>query len=127
LGDNEQALALANEMLRLHPYDLNALWGRGVCYARLGREREAREDGAECAKHVCDGRGCYHLACLYALLAPKDPKAKQESLRLLRLAVGRGASSAEELRSDKDFDGIRNDSEFIRLVELASGAKKSTH
>src|SRR5262245_10109630 len=124
LGDTEQAVAVANEMLRLHPYDLNALWGRGVCYARLGRDKEARDDGAECAKHVCDGRGYYHLACLYALLSPRDPKAKQESLRLLTLAVGNGASSSKELREDKDFDPIREDSEFVRLVELANSARK---
>jgi serine/threonine protein kinase/Flp pilus assembly protein TadD len=123
-GKTELALGVVNEMLRLHPYDLTARCGRGVYNARLGRVREAREDAAACVKYVRDGRGFFHLACLYSLLSPHDSEARDESIRFLTLAIQKGGSRPEELRTDKDLDPIRQDSEFNRLVQLATTGNK---
>jgi tetratricopeptide (TPR) repeat protein len=125
LGKPEEAITVVNEMLRIHPYDLNALAGRGVYYARLGRVKEARADGEECLKFCRDANGYFHLACLYSLLSPHDAKARDESIRLLTLALRNGMCRPEQAAKDKDFDPLRKDAEFRRLAELAESLGKA--
>jgi tetratricopeptide (TPR) repeat protein len=125
LGKNEEAIAVVNEMLRIHPYDLNALAGRGVYYARLGRVKEARADGEECLKFCRDAQGYFHLACLYSLLSPHDSQARDESIRLLTLALRNGMCRPQQVAKDKDFDPLRKDAEFCRLAELAESLGKA--
>ena len=122
----EQAILVLNEMLRIHPYDLNALAGRGVYNARLGRVEEATADAEECMKFCRDAQGYFHLACVYSLLAPHQPKARDEAIRLLTMALRNGMSRPEQLRTDKDLDPLRKDAEFNRLVELAGSLSTRT-
>jgi predicted esterase len=58
-----------------------------------------------------DARTIYNLACCYGLLGEGDLAA-----RYLARAVDAGFSNLEQIRTDKDFDKVREDENFVRLM-----------
>jgi hypothetical protein len=65
---------------------------------------------------------CYNAACVFALLgatpgldAESAERYAAHALELLRKAVEKGYPNLEEMKSDKDFDSLRERADFKQL------------
>jgi tetratricopeptide (TPR) repeat protein len=110
------------EALRLKPDFPKALanWARTLCdraKAKAGEEaghlwRQARQKLLE-VQRVRPGSGAYDLACVEAIQGNAP-----EAIRWLQVGESAGERlSRAKIAADKDFDRIRNDPEFVLLVE----------
>ena len=117
-----EAIPVLDRLLELYPDHVEALAGRGVYLARLGRAAAARQDAADTLAAEPTAYRKYQIAGLHAQLAKHDPTgpARAEALRLLALAFRSGFEDMKLLKEDTDLDPIRTDPEFKRLVEIAT-------
>ena len=99
-----------------HPDFVEALAGRGVLLARLGRREAAIRDAR--AALALDDRGAdlYQAACIYALTSRQEPADRAEALRLLAEAVRKDGSWLAVAREDHDLDPIRDRPAFRELL-----------
>lgn len=78
----------------------------------LGMHREAVEDCLKAVKlDATDATAHYNLACAYSLLERLSP-----ALQSLERAIVLEPRLRLEAKEDKDFDNIRSDARFARLV-----------
>ncbi|MEK7754218.1 MAG: hypothetical protein AAB654_20000, partial [Acidobacteriota bacterium] len=76
------------------------------------RLREAREK-LLAAERIRAGAGAFNLACVEALL--RNPS---EVVRWLRVCDSTGERlSRARIAAEKDFDGVRDEPEFVNFVE----------
>jgi hypothetical protein len=110
------------EALRLKPDDHEVLgnWGNALhehAKTKAGGDagnllRQARQKLLE-AERMRAGSGSYNLACVEAIEGNAS-----EAIRWLQLFGSTGARlSIAMIAAEKDFDRIRNDPEFVVLVE----------
>ena len=74
---------------------------------------KAFEKFQQAIKH---GGDSYNLACLYALR-----NRKEEALKYLDLTLSRGEVSVEFVEEDNDWDALRDDPDFKRLLSQYKG------
>ena len=92
------------------------LWmGMAWCYKRVGRIEKA----IECMRAAYQTSPkvavvLYNLACYYSLAGEKD-----EALSWLARAFRLDSSYRKQVASETDFDPIRNDQEFLYLMQLS--------
>ena len=109
----EEALADYNRSLELRPDDPDTLNNRGVTHTHLERYEEALADFNHCLElRPDDPDTVFNLACLFSLWG----KAK-ESIGYLKRAIELDKKNREDAKTDKDFDNIRDDPRFKKLVE----------
>ena len=65
---------------------------------------------------VKNGGSSYYLACLYAVI-----NKKEEALEYLERSLSRNEISVEFVEKDKDWDGLRDDSDFKRILSNTKG------
>ena len=65
---------------------------------------------------VKNGGSSYNLACLYAIR-----NKKEEALKYLERSLSRREASVEKVEKDKDWDGLRDDSDFKRILSNTKG------
>ena len=65
---------------------------------------------------VKNGGSSYNLACLYAIR-----NKKEEALKYLEHSLSRHDVSVEFVEKDKDWDGLRDDSDFKRILSNTKG------
>ncbi|MFC2456091.1 MAG: SIR2 family protein [Prevotella intermedia] len=65
---------------------------------------------------VKNGGSSYYLACLYAVI-----NKKEEALEYLERSLSRNEVSVEFVEKDKDWDGLRDDSDFKRILSNMKG------
>ena len=65
---------------------------------------------------VKNGGSSYNLACLYAIR-----NKKEEALKYLERSLSRHDVSVEFVEKDKDWDGLRGDSDFKRILSNTKG------
>lgn len=109
----EEALVDCNRSLELRPDDPDTLGNRGITYGHLERYGEASTDlnrSLEIRPHHPDT--LYNLACLFALWGKTD-----DALAYLEKAIGKDKKQREDAETDKDFDSIRADPRFRKLIE----------
>ena len=63
-----------------------------------------------------NGGSSYNLACLYAIR-----NKKEEALKYLERSLSRNEVSVEFVEKDKDWDGLRGDSDFKRILSNMKG------
>ena len=63
-----------------------------------------------------NGGSSYNLACLYAIR-----NKKEEALKYLERSFSRREASVEKVEKDKDWDGLRDDSDFKRILSNMKG------
>jgi len=87
-----------------------------VTAANIGR----REHALELAERALRARPdefstAYNLACAYAELGERD-----KALDMLERAARQGGGNLGWIRQDPDFDSLRDDPRFVRLVSIMS-------
>ncbi len=65
---------------------------------------------------IKNGGDFYNLACFYAVR-----NKKEEALKYLERSLSRRDVSVEIVEKDKDWDGLRDDSDFKRILSNTKG------
>lgn len=125
LHDVQAALATLNKLLELEPQKENALGGRCVLFARLGRTKESLED-IDTLRKLSDRLApatIYQIGCAHALLSTVNEPSQQLAMQFIAKALRLGYG-AEFLKSDSDLDPIRHHSDFAALITAAKFSLK---
>ncbi|MBA7585590.1 Photosystem I assembly protein Ycf3 [subsurface metagenome] len=108
----DEALADFNRSLELRPDDPDTLTNRGATYGKLKKYDEALTELNRSLELEPDHPGTlYDLACLFSLWG----KTK-DALDYLKKAVDKDEEWREDAKTDEDFDNIRDDPRFKKLV-----------
>ncbi|MCF7805881.1 MAG: tetratricopeptide repeat protein [Candidatus Marinimicrobia bacterium] len=114
-GNFEEAVVLFKNVVKEEPGDPGAWFGLGRALHSLEQYNEAIS-----AYHTADSLGFYpqflqyNLACVYALSGQKPA-----AFRALQNAIQAGYSNAEHMQEDSDLNSLREEKQFIALVEQA--------
>jgi len=109
----EEALVDLNRALELTPDKYVALVNRGILHSKLGKYNEALIDFNHSLKLRSDNPEVfYDLACLFSLWGKVD-----DALTYLKKAIDKDKKNCEKAKADKDFDNIRDDPRFKKLIE----------
>jgi tetratricopeptide (TPR) repeat protein len=113
LGRHDEALADFNRSLELKPDDPDILNERGATYGNLGRHDEALADlNRSLELKPDDLDALYNLACLFSLWGKPN-----DALAYLEKAIGKDKECRELSKTDEDFNNIRDDPRFKKLIE----------
>jgi tetratricopeptide (TPR) repeat protein len=118
LGRCDEAVAVLDRAVELHPEYVLARAGRGVLLARLGRREAALRDAEEALRLDTKPLIQYQVACIYALTSRRNSDDRPEAYRLLSCAL-RGGFGFDLLDKDDDLKPIREQPPFRRLVDAA--------
>jgi tetratricopeptide (TPR) repeat protein len=117
--DHAPALKNFREAHLLRPTELSPLMNMAWCYKRLDQLPQAIDAMKLAYKsHKETPQVLYNLACYFALAGEKDNALSWlgRSLRLDRTLLA-------DIPTETDFDSLRNDSDFLHLLELSSEGK----
>ncbi|MFC2033120.1 tetratricopeptide repeat protein [Chloroflexota bacterium] len=108
-----KALADFNRSLELKPDAPNTIFNRGTTYAKLERYDDAFDDLNRALELKPDhSRSLYNLACLLSLQEKTD-----DALANLEKVIIKDKKYQEDAKTDKDFDNIKEDPRFKKLIE----------
>ncbi|PDP68892.1 tetratricopeptide repeat protein [Prevotella intermedia] len=112
-----------NYATQLKPDDHEAYNNWGVALTELAQlksdseaEKLYNEAFEKFQQAVKNGGSSYYLACLYAIR-----NKKEEALEYLERSLSRHDVSVEIVEKDKDWDGLRDDSDFKRILSNMKG------
>ena len=125
LGKPEEAVAVLDRAVGLHPDAVPPRAGRGVLLARLGRRAAAIEDARVALKLDGGASTLYQVAGIYALTSRTDPADAREALRLLAAAIGRDPHWLTVVPIDPDLGPIRAKPEFRGLIRALTAVEAS--
>ncbi|MBA7711037.1 Photosystem I assembly protein Ycf3 [subsurface metagenome] len=109
----DEALADFNHSLELKPDNPATLNNRGITYRHLERYDEALADFNHALELKPDDPSTlYNLACLFSLWGKTD-----DALDNLEKAIDKDKKYKEKANKDEDFDNIREDPRFKKLIE----------
>ncbi len=113
LGYFKDAINNYNRALKLKPDDPTILNNRGLAYTKLERYEEALADfNRSLELKPDDPDTLYNLACLFSLWGKTD-----KALTYLEKAIALDESFREQAKTDKNFDNIRDDPRFKKLLD----------
>lgn len=109
----DEALADYNQALKIKPDFHEALNSRGITYSKMERYEEAISNFDQALKIKPDyPDAIYNKACLFSLMhKPKD------AIALLEKAICLDEKYRQMATTDSDFDNIRDDPRFKKLIE----------
>jgi len=108
-----EALVDLNRALELVPDGYVALVNRGILRSKLGKYNEALIDFNHLLKLGPDDPAVfYDLACLFSLWGKTE-----DALVYLKRAIDKDKKYRETAKTDEDFDNIRDDPRFKKLIE----------
>jgi adenylate cyclase len=112
-----QLLEIVRKKLEINADDAIALSRMAATYANLGQNDKALEIASKLIQTAAtDGLAMYNCACTYSLL-----EHKKEALELLDTALSKGYKNIIVwVDQDRDFDSIREDEDFIQLMDKYS-------
>ena len=122
LGRNQEAVALLDQVLRFVPESTLVQANRAVLKARLGQDDDARFDAEAALSRRPTSDIIYRVANTYALTSRHQPDDRHEAFRNLRSALSHG-DGLDRVDDDPDFASLRDDPDFLRIVERAKTAK----
>jgi tetratricopeptide (TPR) repeat protein len=97
--------------------------GRGLAFLGLKKFELALGDFEQATRiDPTDGSARYNLACAFALLGKKT-----EAIASLSSAISIDSSLRQLAKSDKDFSSIRNESDFLQILEDADEEDQIAH
>lgn len=115
LADWNAALADFRVCYDLQPKQLDVLLGLAWCYKRIDRLSQAIAVMHEAYEsHAQTALVLYNLSCYYAL-----DRQKHQALSWLGRALRMDRAYLRLVPTETDFDFIRHDADFQRLMELA--------
>jgi tetratricopeptide (TPR) repeat protein len=107
-----EAITDFNHALKLKPDYPKVLSNRGAAYSQLKKYNEAITDFNRAFKLKPDyPSALYNLACLFSVQSKTD-----DALKYLEKAISKDKKYKEMAKKDKDFDNIRNDPRFKKLI-----------
>jgi len=110
----DDALADLNRSLELKPDNAEVISVRGLTYFHLNRHDEAIKDFIRSLELKSDAPNTlYNLACLYSLKGKID-----DALPYLEKAINKDEKNREMAKTDKDFDNLRDDPRFKKLIDI---------
>jgi serine/threonine protein kinase/Flp pilus assembly protein TadD len=118
LRRSEEALKVLDRAVELYPDHVPTRAGRGVNLARRGRRVEALRDAEEALRRDVKPPNLYQVACIYALTSRQERTDRLKSYELLWGAL-RAGFGLDLIDTDSDFDPIRKEGEFVRIVDDA--------
>jgi len=108
----DEALANYNRSLELRPNHPDTIYNRGTTYANLERYDESFADFNRSLELRPDDPGTlFNLACLFSLWGKTD-----NALPYLEKAIHKDKKYREDAKTDEDFDNIRKDPRFKKLI-----------
>jgi adenylate cyclase len=114
-----RAMDAIDRQLQLDPDDARALQLGAVTAAIIGRREHALDLAARALRARPDEFGtAYNLACAYSVLGERD-----QAIDMLERAARQGGGNLGWIRQDPDFDSLRDDPRFQRLVAVMSGTQ----
>jgi adenylate cyclase len=114
-----RAMDAIDRQLQLDPDDARALQLGAGTAAIIGRREHALDLAARALRARPDEFGtAYNLACAYAVLGERD-----KAIDMLERAARQGGGNLGWIRQDPDFDSLRDDPRFVRLVAVMSGGQ----
>jgi TolB-like protein/Tfp pilus assembly protein PilF len=114
-----RAMDAIDRQLQLDPDDARALQLGAVTAAIIGRREHALDLAARALRARPDEFGtAYNLACAYSVLGERD-----KAIDMLERAARQGGGNLGWIRQDPDFDSLRDDPRFQRLVAVMSGSQ----
>jgi tetratricopeptide (TPR) repeat protein len=128
LGKTEEAIALLDQVVDLHPDYVLARAGRGVLLSRLGRREAALADAQQALRRDTRPANVYQVAGIYAQTSRQVENDRLEAYRLLSLALRQGFG-LDLVGIDPDLAPLRGRPEFDQLIEAAKTlvpSKKAT-
>ncbi len=117
MGQHESALEIYERLIVQRPDDVGILLAMGWCHKRIGRLDLACAD-LEKAKQISPRNSLvlYNLACYYSLTG-----RKRDALTHLEKALSLEPGLRKLIDKESDFDPLRSDPDFIRLVYSDKG------
>ncbi|KAB2880636.1 protein kinase [bacterium] len=120
LGDKEKMTSIINTMLELfpvylskHPDDARSHIHYATQLAVVGRTREALEQTAKAIElSPDDPLMFYNAACAYSRLGQKDA-----AVDALKKSIVAGLEDYEWIKTDPDFDAIRDEPGYVELMK----------
>jgi tetratricopeptide (TPR) repeat protein len=109
----KEVIFQANEFLKIEPNNSYAYIWKAYSTFKLGKNEEGINLGITAVKLFPDEANAYYnLACIYSL-----NQNKSLALKNLKKSIELSSKSIKRAISDKDFDFIRNDKEFKKLIK----------
>jgi tetratricopeptide (TPR) repeat protein len=118
LARPDEALAVLNRAVELHPDHVPLRAGRGVELARRGKRDEALRDAREALVRDVRPANLYQVGCIYALTSKTNAEDRKEARHLVWSALKAGFGF-DLIDSDTDLDPLRADPEFTKMVAAA--------
>jgi len=121
-GDFEKAKEIGNEYLKIGEQKLQINPNDAITLSRIAgvfASEGNKEKALQAVQKIMeidpeDGLAIYNSACIYGRLDMKD-----EALKYLRAAFNIGYKNVRDwVKSDPDFDSIRDDPEFKKIVDV---------
>jgi serine/threonine protein kinase/Flp pilus assembly protein TadD len=120
LGDKEKTnkiiqtvMDVLPQYLARHPDDARSHNYYAVELVQVGRIEEAKAEAAKAIElSPGDPLMMYNSACFYSRLGEK-----QTAVEMLKKSIAAGLEDYEWIKTDPDFDGIRNEPSYIELMK----------
>jgi len=112
LNQFNDAIKILNEILKIDPENFSAWLNKGYCLISL-RDLDNATQCIEKALNINPNshEAYYNMACIEAL-----KNNKNESIRLLKIAIEFNNNLKKLVKNDKDFDNIKNEKEYTSLI-----------
>ncbi|HKB01379.1 MAG TPA: protein kinase [Gemmataceae bacterium] len=123
LGRGPDAIPVLDRAVEWYPEYVPARAGRGVLLARIGDRAAAVADAEEALLRDTKGPNLYQVACIYALTSRTEPTDRVKAVELLRAAL-KTRFGLDLVDTDPDFDPIRKDPAFQRVVADAKAKER---
>ena len=120
LNDTEKAIEILTDSLESNQRDIIGRAGRGVLYARLGREEEALADAKILLQSELDAVSRFQVACTYALLSRTEKSYQPTAIGILAQSLMQDLSLLDLVADDSDLDPIKDLAELKELVAACS-------
>lgn len=113
--DYKEAMKLVSELLKINPDDFELNNYQGILHLKMNNYNEAisiYQSMVLKSPEEYKATVYYNLACAYSL---KNEKA--QAIKYLRIAIAKKISFKNDAFSDKDFENIKNEKEFLDLLK----------
>lgn len=115
--DYAQASSIYDRLVSANPKNVNALRGRAVVKARLGKEAAALADIASVFKLDKSAQTYFQAACVYSLTSKGNETKERQALALLKRALQiDGKTWRHYAKTDEDLSAIRKLPEFGMML-----------
>lgn len=120
MKDDVKAIQCLDKVLELQPLNIEGLSGRAVLHARAGNSEQAKKDIMDALKlgGFNSGPTEYHAACVFALLAKKDPDVEAIANKYVARALHHGYG-LDLLAHDPDLANIRESQAFREIMQVS--------